>query len=1041
MRRYKLLGYLFLFVISSLLCAANPAQQPKPATGVEELRRGFAHPPDSAKLRCYWWWLNGNTTKETITRDLEQMKAKGFGGVLLVDANGSNQNGNENVPAGPLFGSPAWVKLYVHALKEAARLHLEVSLNITSGWNLGGPDVKPEEASKVLTWSRSTVTGNTHFHMTLPDPPAQNGFYRRIAVLAYPLRHGAELAGAPESGRQPIRALPFKTASKETGFSMPDSTPLLEDYAEVEGEEDVELADVRDLSANVGNDGVLDWQAPAGEWEILRIGYTDSGARVSTSSGAWQGLAIDYLDHRAFDSYWRHTVEPLLAASKPYLGVSLKYLATDSWELGGTNWTEHFREEFRAHRGYDPLPWLPVVAGRIVKDRDSSNRFLSDLRRTVADLIVAEHYDVFARHARAYGLGIHPESGGPHGAPIDALETFRSVAFPQTEYWAESNQHRTRDDERFFTKEGASAAHIYDKRLVAEEGMTSIGPQWSESLASDLKPSFDRALTEGMNRLVWHQFTSSPASFGLPGEEYFAGTHLNPKVTWWSQGDAFFAYLNRGQFMLQQGEPVADLLYFYGDQIPAFVRLKGDDPARVLPSYDYDVTDEDALLHTIRIDEGHLQSPGGIRYRALAMPASGRLSLSALQRIAAYVRAGGTVIGAEPSAPTGLVTIRNAAAFRKLADAVWGDCRNRSHAYGRGSIFCNADAHAVFAQLHITPDFQQSKGSPPLDFIHRRAGSTDIYFVRNGSARPAQAVVTFRVKGKEPELWDAVTGQITPQLIYDEDSTAGTTRLPLRLAPFGSVFAVFAEPATIRVTEITRDGAALDPWGSPTGDLPLVTRCAGVLCLESENPGNYRVTLSGGRRLEASITAAEPAQVLAGPWTLTFQPGRGGPENPVAVAAPTDWSTSPDPAIRYFSGTATYTSQFSIADLARSQIVFLKLTSLHEICTVRVNGADAGTLWEERYRLDVTRYLHSGNNRIELQVTNLWPNRIIGDLQPGVTVRYTRTNIRAYTADSALLPSGLAGPVKLETVYRLRLQTGNLSSKSVEHKSGTPPAK
>jgi hypothetical protein len=1022
MNRHNLLGYLFLFVTSSLLHAATPAPSLKKSAGVETLRRGFTQPPDSAKLRCYWWWLNGNTTEETITHDLEQMKAKGFGGALLVDANGSNQTGNENAPAGPLFGSPAWIKLYVHALKVAARLHLEISLNITSGWNLGGPDVKPEEASKVLTWSRSTVTGNTHIHMTLPDPPAQNGFYRQIAVLAYPLRHGTALAGAPESGRQPIRALPFKIASKETGFSMPDSTPLLEDYPAVAGEEDAALADVRDLSTIAGNDGTVDWQAPAGDWEILRIGYTDSGARVSTSSGAWQGLAIDYLDYRAFDIYWRHTVEPLLAASRPYVGVSLKYLASDSWELGGTNWTEHFRQEFRARRGYDPLPWLPVVAGRIVKDRDASNRFLSDLRRTVADLIVAEHYDVFARHARAYGLGIHPESGGPHGAPIDALETFRSVAFPQTEYWAESNQHRTRDDERFFTKEAASAAHIYGKPLVAEEGMTSIGPQWSESLASDLKPSFDRALTEGMNRLVWHQFTSSPASFGLPGEEYFAGTHLNPNVTWWSQGDAFFAYLNRSQFMLQQGEPVADLLYFYGDQIPGFVRLKSDDPARVLPGYDYDVTDEDALLHTIGIDQGHLQSPGGIRYRALAMPASGRLSLAALQRIAAYVRAGGTVVGLEPSAPTGLLSTSDAAAYRKLSHAVWGSCGNESHAYGRGSVFCNADAHAVFARLHITPDFQQAGDSPPLDFIHRRAEGADIYFVRNGSVQPVQTVVTFRVSGKEPELWDAVTGHITPQLIYDQDATTGTTRLPLQLAPYGSAFVVFAKPAALRVAEITRDGSALDLWGFSTGNLPSVARCAGALCLESESPGDYQVKLSDGRRLEAHITAAEPARALNGPWTLTFQKDRGAPEKPSAISGLTDWSASSDPAIRYFSGTATYTLEFAFAALAPTQIFLLQLTTLHEVCSVRVNGADVGTLWAQPYRLDITRYLHPGSNRIELQVTNLWPNRIIGDLQAGATVRYTRTNIRAYSADSPLLPSGLIGPVTLDAVYRVRLQ-------------------
>ena len=206
---------------------------------------------------------------------------------------------------------------------------------------------------------------------------------------------------------------------------------------------------------------------------------------------------------------------------------------------------------------------LPVVAGRIVGDRDRSTRFLIDLRRTVADLIVSNHYDVFAERAAEHGLGIQARAEGPrNGAPIDALETFRCSAVPQTGVLvAESAREQGR--RTYFTKEAASAANIYGQRCRVQEGETSIGPQWSESLAADLKPSFDMAITEGMNRLVWHEFTSSPVSTGLPGQEYFAGTHLNPKVTWWNAGEAFFTYLNRVQFMMQQGKPVDDILYFY----------------------------------------------------------------------------------------------------------------------------------------------------------------------------------------------------------------------------------------------------------------------------------------------------------------------------------------------------------------------------------------------------------------------------------------------------------------------------------------------
>jgi hypothetical protein len=353
----------------------------------DALRNGFAAPPAAARLRCYWWWLNGNTNEETITHDLTEMKAKGFGGVLLIDANGSDQNGNADTPAGPLFGSPAWTRLYVHALKTAAALHLEVTLNITSGWNLGGPDVKPADASKILTWSRQTVAGGS-FDGELPMPAVKNGFYRQIAMLAYPLAHGPQLPGEGGDTRAAIRDLRFKTASAETGFSMPPSAPLLEDVPAVAGEQDTLPGSVVDITSHVDSAGRLRWTPPsAGPWEVLRIGYTDAATldcklpcgRVSTSSGDWQGLAIDYLDRGAFDTYWDHTVSPLLEASRPYLKTTLVNLATDSWELGGTNWTGRFAAEFRRRRGYDPMPYLPVIAGRIVGDRATSDRFLNSV--------------------------------------------------------------------------------------------------------------------------------------------------------------------------------------------------------------------------------------------------------------------------------------------------------------------------------------------------------------------------------------------------------------------------------------------------------------------------------------------------------------------------------------------------------------------------------------------------------------------------------------------------------------------------------------
>lgn len=1004
--------------------------QARPSTP-DELRMGFANPPASARLRCYWWWLNGHTTNATITRDLEEMQKKGYGGVLLVDANGANQDGNDNVPAGPEFGSPEWTALYVHALKEADRLGLEVTLNITSGWNLGGPWVQPEQASKLLTWSRTVVkTGATDAKLELP--PMKNGFYRQIAVLVYPLHRGSSMAGESGDARKGLGALKAKSAAAEMGFSMPDATPLLTDSSPDKTDEDTELEEVRDITAQVDANGAVHWVPPAGSvqsWEVLRIGYTDSDARVSTSSGAWQGLAIDYLDPAALDAYWKKSVLPLMEAGKPYLGKGLKYVATDSWELGGTNWTGRFREEFRQRRGYDPVPYLPVVAGRIVGSRDLSTRFLADLRRTVADLVNG-HYDRMAVLAGEFGLGIQCESGGPHGAPMDALETFRSSSIPQTEYWAMSREHRSADQDRYFVKEAASAAHIYGRPLAAAEGMTSIGNQWNESLGVNLRPSFDQALTEGMNRLVWHEFTSSPAELGLPGQEYFAGTHLNPNVTWWRDAGSFLEYLNRSQFLLQQGVPVSDVLYYYGDNVPNFVRLKRDDPSRVLPGYDYDVASTDALLKRISVAGGELQTPEGVRYRALALPRSRILPLAVLKKAEEYLRDGGTLIGERPLRSQGIVPEEEAQKFEAIASELWSGCETspeKNIAVGKGRLFCEGSAREALGVTGVLPDLEVVGGGAGavLDYVHRRAGEAEIYFIRNTLDKPVGTAVVLRVKDKQPEIFHADTGDVEESLLFSVTAD-GRTMLPLSLGARESVFVILRHRVTVRnVTALEWNGSIVYSAEHPerTG-LPRGVRVVSdgtTARLSTLETGKYRLTFADGKSVGVATGMAEPINV-GGPWKLSFPQGWGAPPQ-MTMDRLESWTNSGDVGVRYFSGRATYrtTLQLTGAQAVAGSSANLNLGAVHEVAAVRINGKAAGIVWKQPYAVRLDGLLHAGTNTIEVDVTNLWPNRLIGDSQDPNGKHYTWTNIRKYTKDSPLLPSGMLGPVQIEPVYNVTL--------------------
>jgi len=952
-----------------------PQDRASQTSSIAALRARFKTPPPQARLRCYWWWLNGNTDKATITHDLEEMKAKGFGGALLVDAGGATQNGNAAVAAGPKFGSAAWVELYTHALHEADRLGLEITLNIMSGWNLGGPTVTPEDASKALTFATAVVKGGTAQEVDVPQPPRTQGmFYRQIALLAYPLHHGQAKARQLEDGQgdrhtsaeQHVAdgyssSIRFRAAAAESGFSMNDSSAMLNDGLETTFRDekeyaDTSLAEVRRLQPET--DGKLHLDLPEGEWEIFTVGYTNTGAQVSTSSDTWKGLAIDHMSRSAFQHYWETNVDPLLAAAKPF--HSLKYLATDSWELGGTNWTDGFDGEFRQRRGYDPIPYLPVLAGRIVGDRSVTTRFLTDLRRTVADLIVTNHYDVFARMAGQHGLGVQAESGGPHGAPIDALETFRHAAIPQTEFWSQ-NPHRHEDRERFFTKQAASAANIYGRRYVAQEGETGIGPQWSEPLATDLKPSFDMAITEGMNRLVWHEFTSSPAESGVPGQEYFAGTHLNPKVTWWNDGGAFFTYLNRVQFLMQQGTAVNDILYFYGDHIPNFVRLKADDPAHVLPGYDYDVTNEDALLRTIHISGRDLLGPGGVRWRALVLPRTRRVSLAALQIVERYLQGGGTVISLPPASSTGNLPDVQKKKLDDMIARIWKGCaEGPSHRYGAGTVFCTDNANSALQQMRVPADFTITSGDVHLapasrdsvDAIHRQVGGTQVYYLRSSYATEKSFTIALRATGGA-EIWDPVTGSM--HRIRTEPMRDGRSNVSITLPAFGSVAIVFLQH-------------------SASDNLP-------------------------------QLVHTEP---IKADWSLAI-PG----QTPVQLTELKSW-TEID-GVKYFSGTGVYSTRLKTPKLSAGETACLRLGAVHEIARITFAGKPVATIWSSPYEACLHGALPE-SGVLEVAVTNLWHNRRVGDAAEP-SARQTKSNIALPSPDEPLLPSGVTGRAEWR-IYR-----------------------
>ena len=940
----RLLIFIVL-ILATASCSPSRKQNANPvSSALSELKKGFRDPPNEARLRVFWWWLNGMATPESITRDLEEMKAKGFGGALIFDAGSSNYSVAKKTTAGPVFLSEGWMQLLEHAVREADRLGLELSMNITSGWNPGGPHITPADALKKLTWKEIRVTGPASFDEILPMPDTLL-WYQDITVQAFP--------AAPE-GKALSQILNWDIKSLNRALGWKGIYPL---YKLREVGSDPALALDPDkiirLDKHTSN-GRLRWNVPAGEWIIVRYGYTCTGARVSTASDGWDGLSFDHLSPEAFRKHFNAVALPIIGRAQK-AGKSLKYLATDSWEMGVANWTRDFPGEFRKYRGYDLMKYMPVLTNRVVGSRELSDRFLKDFRQTVGDCVADNCYVLFRDLSAEYGLMIHPEAGGPHSAPVDGLRGLGIGEMPMGEFWARSNTHRVAEAERLCVKQSASAAHIYGKRYVAAEGPTSIGPQWERS-PRDQKNVLDRIFCAGVNRIFWHTYTSSPDEFGEPGNEYFAGTHLHRHATWWGQAGSFTGYINRCSWLLSRGLFRADVLWYYGDDVPNYVFLQ--DEVKELPyGYGWDKCNADVLLTRASVKDGKLMLPDGMEYRVLVLP---------------------------PELSSNKEIQKKAVKFRKLGLAV-----------------VESDPAGALKSLNIGPDFSftTSLSDTKLDWIHRTAGETEIYFIVNRNARcgvsdtlyqynptPANRYETvecsFRVAGKVPELWDAVTGKIIPVTGYREEM--GRTLISLNLPPEGSSFVVFSP------------GPKPDISDNQFGIHQLMASDWSV-------PG-----FSDGKNIRI--------KTIEGPWSLGFYRGDPPPATR-QLEQLISWTDFQDPGIRFYSGKASYTKSVEFnSDELRESAIILDLGNVQEIAEVFVNNQPGGVLWTDPFRVEITPWLKAGLNEIRIEVVNPWPNRLIGDGQLPDSLRSTRTNVKKFEGPGAmqyLRVSGLLGPVRI----------------------------
>jgi hypothetical protein len=769
-RQFRVVNLFWASLALLVLMTASPPRA-YAEEGANELAAAFVSPPESARPWVYWFWLNGNITRDGITADLEAMKRVGIGGVLIMEV-------DQGAPRGPVdFMGDEWRDLFKHVVAEAHRLGMEVNMNNDAGWNgSGGPWIKPDQAMQEVVWSETNLEGPQEFNGTLSQPETLEGYYRDIAVQAFPT------PGAYRIDNIDVKAC-FKTGF--AGQAAPQDLPP---------EMVIGRDRIVDLTAKMEATGHLAWSVPPGKWTVMRFGHTCTGVVNAPAPESGRGLECDKLSKEGIEANFAGMMAKLVSDSgvTPAGGSALVATHIDSWENGAQSWTAQMREEFQRRRGYDPLPFLPAMSGRVVGSLEVSERFLWDLRQTISDLVVENYAGHMQTLAHEHGLRLSIEA---YGGPCDDLPYAGQADEPMCEFWIGGNGFPT-------CKEMASAAHTYGRRILGAEAFTANDSErWLEH-PSTMKALGDRAFCDGVNRFVFHRYPLQPWADRRPGMAMGPwGVHYERTQTWWEWTPGWHEYLARCQYLLRQGLYVADICYLQPEHAPQSFYGHSRN------AYQFDNCSAEVVLTRMTVRDGRLALPDGMSYRLLALPDSTTMTPQLLRKIKELVQAGATVAGPRPARSPSLSGYPQCdQQVKELADEIWGDCDGNSvkeHRLGLGRVLWGIPPGDVLAQAGVQPDFASQK---PLEYIHRAEDDTDIYFVANSQPYDVRTSCAFRITGKRPELWWPDTGRIEQAALYAE--AEGGIKVPLSLGPSGSVFVVFhksGEPGDPLVS-VTRDG-------------------------------------------------------------------------------------------------------------------------------------------------------------------------------------------------------------------------------------------
>lgn len=1070
---------------SMLACALLLASCTETGVNYSQLKSEFMTPPPSVQTAVYWYWIEGNISKEGVVKDLEAMKKAGINRAFIANIGGTG-TGDPNSLYKVEFMSDEWWDITHAALKRASELDIEIGMFNSPGWSQsGGPWISDRQTMRYLTFSQAVVKGPGKVSVKMNQPTKS---FEDVKVLAFPNptpegtilnTHNSTISITPKTANignltdgdintgisfsgeggatidfklqkdftarsLVIRTTPnhihtdvelqakgadgtyktvseflisrvrpwnkvgfdpysdvaitieptnsdafrllFKQTNAQSGIAeiVLSSVPRVERFKEktlaklfqtevpswdeylwrVQPEVDeaglaVDPSKVLDLSDKLSADGILNWNAPEGEWLVLRTGMAPTGVYNEPACPDATGYEVDKMSRKHAETHFDAYIGEVLRRIPAQDRKTFKVVVQDSYEVGGQNFTDDFIPIFKERYGYDPTPYLPVLNGIVVESQRNSDAFLWDLRRLVADRISYEYAGGMREIAHKHGLITWLENYGHWGFPGEFLQYGGQSDEVGGEFWVSDPYGEI--ENRLAT----SCAHIYGKKLTSSETSTSAGPAYLHT-PSSLKQRMDRFFTFGINNTVLHLYIQQPSEERLPGSNAWFGTEFDRNNTWFKDMDLYTTYIKRCNYMMRQGWYHADVAYFIGEDAPRMVGVQ--EPA--LPEgYKFEHINAEVIIRDLTFEDGKLRLPHGVTFSVLVLPRLKTMRPELLSKIEQLVKAGATIVGPAPQYSPSLENQPEADNMvHLLAEKMWGDIDGvdvTQHKYGKGIVFHGVDLKTVFAEIGCIEDCKIPAGTP-VYYGHQIEGDMDIYMISNQGDGIIETDFEFRVTGKQPELWIPLTGETRklPAFVQKEK----TTVVPIRLEKAESVFVVFKDKGT-----------------------------------------------PAARSIEANYPKPIHSVTVNTTWNVTFESKFRNPR-PMKIQTLQDLSTMTNDSIKYFSGTATYVTLADIAPVEAGETLMLNLNKVGAMAKVYINEQYAGGVWTTPYTLNITDFIKEGSNQIKVEVVNTWVNRIVGDLNLPEEERQTYCFVNPHKANSPLPVSGLIGPVMLETI-------------------------